>query len=88
MTDQFRTSAGTAPLGYSMGSMANSRTIGGKLQASLFSELSAGFEAYHRFWETATQMAMTAYAPQYSLPGATADVVGLYGNGSTRSRGR
>jgi len=78
MTDQFRTSAGTAPLGYSMGSMANSRTIGGKLQASVFSELSAGFEAYHRFWETATQMAMTAYAPQYSLPGATADVVGLY----------
>lgn len=78
MTDEFRTSAGMAPLGYSMATMANSRVLGGRLQASLFSEITAGVEAYHRFWDTSTQMAMTAYVPQNSLPGVASDVVGLY----------
>jgi iron complex outermembrane receptor protein len=78
MTDQFRTSAGMAPLGYSMATTANSRTLGGKLQATLFAEVTAGVEAYHRFWETTNQMAMSAYRPQYALPGATSDVAGLY----------
>ena len=79
MTDQFRTSAGMAPLGYSMGTMANSRTLGGKLQATFFSELTAGFEAFHRFWETIGQMAMMgSYTTSYALPGTTSDVAGLY----------
>ncbi len=79
MTDQFRTSAGTAPLGYSMGTLANSRTLGGKLQATLFSEVTAGVEAFHRFWETIGQMSMMgSYMSSYGLPGATADIAGLY----------
>ena len=78
MTDEFRTSAGTAPLGYSMATAANSRTLGGRLQASLYSEFTVGVEAFHRFWETATQMAMTAYVPQNSLPAVASDVFGLY----------
>ena len=79
MTDQFRTSAGTAPLGYSMGTLANSRTLGGKLQATFFSEVTAGVEAFHRFWETTTRMAMMgSYVSSYGLPGATSDIAGLY----------
>jgi iron complex outermembrane receptor protein len=79
MTDQFRTSAGMAPLGYSMATTANSRTLGGKLQATLFSEVTAGVEAYHRFWETISQMAMMgSYVSSYGLPGATSDVLGFY----------
>ena len=78
MTDELRTSAGMASLGYSMATMANSRVLGGRLEASLYSEITTGVEAYHRFWETATQMAMSAYVPQNSLPGVTSDVVGFY----------
>ncbi len=79
MTDQFRTSAGMAPLGYSMASTAYSRTLGGKLQATLFSEVTAGVEAYHRFWETIGQMAMMgSYMTSYGLPGATSEVIGFY----------
>jgi iron complex outermembrane recepter protein len=79
MTDQYRTSAGMAALGYSMATMANSRTVGGKLQATLFSEVTAGVEAFHRFWETVNQMSMMgSYTTSYALPGATSDVAGVY----------
>ena len=79
MTDQFRTSAGMAPLGYSMGTVANSRTLGGKLQATLLSEVTVGVEAFHRFWETLGQMAMMgSYTTSNALPGTTSDVAGLY----------
>jgi iron complex outermembrane receptor protein len=77
MTDQYRTSAGTAPRGWSMGTDALSRTYGGKLEATAFG-VTAGVEAYRRYWDTTTEMAGSKYVPQASLPGAATDVLGLF----------
>jgi len=77
MTDQYRTSSGTAPRGWSMGTDAFSRTLGGKLEATAFG-VTAGVEAYRRYWDTTTAMAGSAYKPQASLPGASTDVFGLF----------
>ena len=79
MTDQYRTSAGTASLGYSMATMADTWTAGGKLEASFFAELTAGVEVYHRYWNTATTMLMMgSYMEQASLPAAESGTAGLY----------
>ncbi len=79
MTDEFRTSAGTSTLGYSMATLANSRTVGGKLEAGLWKELTAGLELFHRSWETINTMVMMGMpSTSYALPGATSDVGGLY----------
>ena len=77
MTDQYRTSAGMSTSGYSMGTMAHTRAAGGKLEAS-FGEVTAGVEAFQRYWETVGQMAMSGFKPQYSLPGPTTSVAGVY----------
>lgn len=77
MTDQFRTSSSTAPRGWSMGTDAFSRTLGGKAEATAFG-VTAGVEAYRRYWNTTTAMAGSAYKPQASLPGASTDVVGFF----------
>ena len=79
MTDEYRTSAGTSSLGYSMATMANSQTVGGKLEASLWKELTAGIELFHRSWETINQIVMMGTpTTSYALPGASSDVGGLY----------
>lgn len=83
MTDQFRTSSTTAPRGYSMGTDAFSRTLGGKLEATAWG-VTAGVEAYRRYWDTTTYLAGMQYRPQASLPGATTDVVGLFAQRSFR----
>jgi iron complex outermembrane receptor protein len=77
MTDQYRTSSGTAPRGWSMGTDALSRTYGGKLEATAWG-VTAGLEAYRRYWDTTTAMAGSGYKPQASLPGAATDVFGLF----------
>ena len=77
MTDAYRTSSTTASRGYSMGTDAFSRTLGGKLEAAAWG-VAAGVEAYRRYWDTTTTMAGMQYRPQASLPGATTDVVGLF----------
>jgi iron complex outermembrane receptor protein len=81
MTDEYRTSAVTAPRGWSMGTEAFSRTLGGRLEATARG-VTAGVEAYRRYWDTTTYMAGMQYRPQASLPGATSDVVGLFAVGS------
>ena len=78
MNDQFRTSAGTAPRGWSMGTLAHSRVAGGKVEAG-FREVTVGVEAYQRTWNATTQMAGSAYKTQYSLPEPTTTVAGVYG---------
>ena len=77
MTDQYRTSAGTASRGWSMGTDALARTYGGKLEATAFG-VTAGVEAYRRYWDTTTAMAGSGYRSQASLPGAATDVAGLF----------
>ncbi len=77
MTDQFRTSGTGTPRGWSMGTDAFSRALEGRLEA-VVATTTAGVEAYRRYWDTTTSMAGMKYAPQASLPAATADVVGVY----------
>jgi iron complex outermembrane receptor protein len=83
MTDQYRTSSTTASRGWSMGTDAFSRTLGGRLEATAWG-ITAGVEAYRRYWDTTTYFAGMQYKPQASLPGATTDVVGLFAERSFR----
>ena len=83
MTDQYRTSSTTAARGWSMGTDAFSRTLGGRLEATAWG-VTAGVEAYRRYWDTTTYLAGMQYKPQASLPGATTDVVGLFAERSFR----
>ncbi len=77
MNDQYRTSAGAWPVGYSMGTLANSRVAGGKVEAGL-GEVTAGVEVFERYWDTVSRLAASGFKPQNSLPGATTTVEGLY----------
>jgi len=83
MTDEYRTSSATAARGWSMGTDAFSKTLGGRLEATAWG-VTAGVEAYRRFWETTTYLAGMQYKPQASLPGAASDVVGLFAERSFR----
>ena len=68
MTDQLRTSGVGAPLGYSMGSLAGSRALGGRLEAEL-PDTVIGLEAYDRGWDVVGSMRMgMMYSAQPSLP--------------------
>ena len=79
MTDEYRTSAGTASRGYSMGTLASSRAAGGEARSDLLSEVTVGLEAFQRFWDTRGEMAMMgSYMTSNALPGVTTNVGGLY----------
>lgn len=86
MTDQYRTSSTTAARGWSMGTDAFSRTLGGRLEATAWG-VTGGVEAYRRYWDTTTYLAGMQYKPQASLPGATSDVIGLFAERSFRLSG-
>ncbi len=83
MTDEYRTTGAPAARGWSMGTDAFSRTLGGRLEATAWG-VTAGVEAYRRYWDTTTYLAGMQYKPQASLPGATTDVVGLFAERSFR----
>ncbi|MBK9967988.1 MAG: TonB-dependent receptor [Holophagales bacterium] len=83
MTDEYRTSSATASRGWSMGTDAFSRSLGGRLEGTAWG-VTAGVEAYRRYWDTTTYLAGMQYKPQASLPGATTDVVGLFAQRSFR----
>ncbi|MBP1779605.1 MAG: TonB dependent receptor, partial [candidate division NC10 bacterium] len=77
MTDALRvTSAGMARE-YSMGTQASTGTTGGRLEVTA-GVVTAGVEAFRRDWDAATVMAGSKYVPQYSIPSATTDHVGLF----------
>ncbi|HYN42446.1 MAG TPA: TonB-dependent receptor, partial [Thermoanaerobaculia bacterium] len=86
MTDQYRTSSTTAARGWSMGTDAFSKTLGGRLEATAWG-VTGGVEAYSRYWDTTTYLAGMQYKPQASLPGATSDVIGLFAERSFRLSG-
>jgi len=77
MTDEFRTSSLSSPRGYSMGTYANTRTAGGKVEAGL-KDLTLGVEVFSRYWSASTQMAGMAYMPQASIPDVETVAVGAY----------
>ncbi|MDP1570585.1 MAG: TonB-dependent receptor [Vicinamibacterales bacterium] len=78
MTDALRRSAANAPRGYSMGTDAETRTLGGRAEAQLGAGLTFGAEAYRRTWDTTTVMAGMGYAVQHSIPDATIDTAGVF----------
>lgn len=77
MTDERRTSSVAAPRGWSMGTMATTRAVGGKAEATL-SSVTVGVEAFERSWDATTQMAGMGYAAQASVPDATTTSAGVY----------
>ncbi len=77
MTDEYRTSSINMLREYSMGTLAGTQTLGGKVETLLHS-VTLGVEAYHREWNGTTRMAGSSYAPQYSIPDVRTDNVGIY----------
>jgi iron complex outermembrane receptor protein len=77
MTDQYRTSSMGVAREYSMGTIAGTKTFGGRAETELRS-LILGVETYRRQWDTTTMMAGMAYKPQYSIPGVKTDSAGVY----------
>jgi iron complex outermembrane receptor protein len=78
MTDAFRTSSATAPRGYSMGTQAETRTLGGRVEARA-ARASLGVEAYQHRWDTTTLLSGMGYQPQASVPDVSVEAVGVYG---------
>jgi iron complex outermembrane receptor protein len=74
MTDEYRSSSTSMPRAWSMGTMAGTQTVGGRVEG-IVRGASVGVEAYEREWDTTTELAGRAYRPQNSIPGvSTADV--------------
>ncbi|MBZ5727089.1 MAG: TonB-dependent receptor [Acidobacteriia bacterium] len=87
MTDELRTGAAGTPLGYSMGSFAGSRALGGRIEAELPDTI-LGVEAYDRGWSVVGSMLMKGmYSAQPSLPDVRMIVGGFYAQ-HRRSFGR
>jgi iron complex outermembrane receptor protein len=60
-----------------MGTQADTRTLGGKLETQL-RDWTLGFETYQRFWGAHTEMAKMNYMPQFSVPDVRVSQVGVY----------
>ncbi len=76
MVDSLRTSAGSAPKGWSMGTMATTRIIGVSADAEI-GPVTLGFEAYNRNWDAWTEMAGMNYMRQYTIPDGELEAAGL-----------
>ncbi|MFV2072634.1 MAG: TonB-dependent receptor [Thermoanaerobaculales bacterium] len=83
MENSLRTTAGDAPRGWSMGTLATTRMLGTLVEAELGSVV-VGFEAYNRNWDNWTEMAGMGYMRQYSIPNVDTDVIGLSARWSRR----
>jgi iron complex outermembrane receptor protein len=77
MTDERRTSSLAKPRAYSMGTRAETRTVGGKLEA-VVGGLTVGAEGYERYWDATNEMAGAAYAPQAMIPGVAVRTGGVF----------
>lgn len=76
MEDSLRTTATGSPRGWSMGTQATTRILGGTAEGEL-GPVIIGLEAYTRNWNAWTAMAGMGYMPQYSIPDVDLDVLGL-----------
>jgi iron complex outermembrane receptor protein len=77
MTDEYRTSSSAMPRAWSMGTMADTQTVGGRV-VGIVREASVGLEAYEREWNTTTELAGRGYRPQNSIPGVSTRAIGLF----------
>ena len=77
MTDALRVSSAGTPRDYSMGTQANTMTAGGHAEV-VTGAFTTGVEAFRRDWDAETAMAGSKYVPQYSIPFATTDHVGVF----------
>ncbi len=77
MTDEFRTSSANMARSYSMGTMADTGTRGGKAEAS-WADGMAGIEIYRRTWGTETMTAMMKYQSQFPVPNVGITSAGVY----------
>jgi iron complex outermembrane receptor protein len=78
MTDELRTSAAGAPLGFSMGTFASTKNFGGRVEAELAHTI-VGAESYDRGWDAVGSVRMgMMYTASHSLPDARTVVAGLY----------
>jgi iron complex outermembrane recepter protein len=75
MTDEHRTSSGTAPRAYSMATDAETAVAGARAEVQR-GPFSFGAEVSRRRWNSRTLLAMRQYVPQAPLPDATIDVAG------------
>lgn len=82
MEDSLRTSANTAPRGWSMGTRATTGVFGASVDAEL-GPVTLGLEAYRRSWDVWTEMAGMAYRRQYTIPDVQMDTVGVSARWST-----
>ena len=78
MTDENRVSSDGKPRAWSMGTQADTRTIGGKAEAVL-GALTLGIESYERRWNASNEMAGAAYVPQAMVPGVVTFNGGVFG---------
>jgi iron complex outermembrane receptor protein len=76
MTNALRTSAGEAPRGWSMGTMAETAMFGASAEVDV-GEFTFGFESYLRNWNVWTEMAGMNYMRQASLPDVDSAVIGV-----------
>jgi len=77
MDDRLRVSSAGTPRGYSMATMARTRTWGGRLQAAR-GGTTAGLEGYSRSWDATNEMAGMGYMKQAMIPDVTVEVIGLF----------
>lgn len=77
MTDARRVSAAGMARGWSMGTLAATRTTGGRLEARVASA-TVGAEAFRRRWDARTQLAGRQYVPQFSIPDVVTDTAGAF----------
>lgn len=78
MNDRFRVSGQGKPLGWSMGTLAESEVFDQRLDLALANGLELGLDAYQREWRATTRMAGMAYRPQDALADATIDGYALW----------
>ena len=78
MTDELRTSAAGAPLGFNMGTFASTKNFGGRVEAELAHTI-IGAESYDRGWDAVGSMRMgMMYSASHSMPDARTVAGGFY----------
>jgi iron complex outermembrane receptor protein len=87
MVDSLRMTSDGAPRGWSMGTNATTRMIGGTVEAEL-GPVVVGLEAYTRNWDAWTEMARMGYMRQFSIPDVDLDALGLSARWSHRLANR
>jgi iron complex outermembrane recepter protein len=77
MTDEYRLSSAASSTGYSMAALARTGSAGVRGEAVL-TDVTVGFEGYHRDWSTEGRTGMAGALPVYSIPDAGLSSLGIF----------